>query len=258
MAELSLYLELALSMADIARVELSDSGKGAKASVATKADNSPYTAKDLSCEQQLRELLSREVPDHAIWGEEFGRHDGNYQWILDPIDGSISYISGSPLYSTLIGLLIAGQPALGVIEVPALGLRWYGSNDQPCYRHDQQNHPTQCRSSTTSRLSNASAAITLPPVSAKVRNLLNDCGYVRYGGDAFNFGCVADGTLDLAIEEGLKPYDWLPFVAVLEAAGASISDFDGNTPHADGNGNIVAAGNSALHAAALDALGCQD
>ncbi len=238
-------------MANIAREELNSAEK---LTISSKDDGSPFTEKDLVCERKMRELLTKKVPEHAIWGEEFGRKDGNYQWVLDPIDGSIGFISGSPLYSTLIGLVVAGKPALGVIEMPALAKRWYGIAGHTCYRDERLLGPVPCRGTTITDLNEATISITLPPASDAVRNLLTSCAHVRYGGDAFNFGCVADGTLDLAVEEGLKPYDWLACVALLEAAGACVTDFAGNPPSFDCKGNIVAAGNPVLHAAALGAL----
>lgn len=242
------YLELAEELADTARTLLQHAQ--GKYPVLTKADSSPVTQADKDCEAALREILSQQVPEHGIWGEEFGATPAAKTWVLDPIDGTKAFITGSPLFATLIALVIAEKSVLGILEFPALGQRWLGwgsagwhkcstgkvTNLRPKTQPDQQ--PQQ--------LAAAHVAITRPAQSAAVASVVDTCAQVRYGGDAYNYAVVASGLCDIAIDEGLQPYDYAALIPVLEAAGCAWADFAGNQPKFGPELNLIAAVNQQL------------
>ena len=243
-------LALAMELTDLARTVLT-SNKAHSSNVNYKADGSPVTTADLECERLMRKLLARKAPGDSIWGEELGKEIGERQWILDPLDGTKSFISGSPLYAILVGLVIAGKPSVGVLDCPALSRRW-AAVDGHGHEYDGANTITLAgRASSVTKLAQATLAMTYPPQAPATQELVNAVGTVRYGGDAFNFACVASGTLDIALDEGLQPHDFLPLVPVIEASGGLLTDFSGQPPDPHYSANIIAASNRALLDAAL-------
>ena len=166
-----------------------------------KADSSPVTDADCNCEKLLREHIAQHYPQHAVVGEEFGGDaEGEWVWVLDPIDGTRSFISGSPLYCTLIALLHKGKPRIGIIDLPALDERWSGCiADDLCGAWLQtKGEKKHCAVSDCTELQNAVLATTTLNVEAGKDNdallkLYKSVGQVRLGGDASAFGCMASG-----------------------------------------------------------------
>ncbi|MGI9305824.1 MAG: inositol monophosphatase family protein, partial [Gammaproteobacteria bacterium] len=249
---------------------LADAGRAATlpyfrrgVAVENKGDDSPVTAADRGCEKALRALLAAQYPQHAVYGEEFGGDlsaaQNGFAWILDPIDGTRSFISGSRQYCTLIGLAHNGAPVLGVIDMPALDERWMGC-DAPEMRRAEFNGKA-CAASGREELSDAVFATTTLGVTedsrdTALRRLCRAAGQVRLGGDASAFGSLAAGFLDGAADYEMACYDWMPLFPIIRAAGGTISDWAGNTPKLDGQKTgIVAASTAALHRRALGALG---
>lgn len=226
-----------------------------------KADASPVTIADREAEQALRALIRAEHPDHGIEGEEFGVERGGAElvWCLDPIDGTKSFITGRPLFGTLIGLARAGRPILGVIDQCILGERWAGAEGaqstwngrpirtRPCPALDQAvlyaTSPQLFRAGPEkAAFARVEAAVRLP----------------MYGGDCYAYGLLALGFADLIVEAGLDPHDFMALVPVIEGAGGIITDWQGRALCAASDGQVVAAGDARVHAQALSLLAGED
>jgi histidinol-phosphatase len=217
----------------------------------------PVTAADHAAETAMRALIRRTFPDHGIVGEEFGgeRPDAEYVWVLDPIDGTKSFISGMPAWGTLIALTRFGEPVYGTMNQPFIGERFSGDGGAAHYRGPagaRELHVRPCPRlseavlfTTSPRLMNAADRKAFERVEEAVR-------LSRYGGDCYAYCMLASGHVDLVIETGLKPYDVLALVPIIAGAGGVITTWENGSPAA--GGRIVAAGDRRVHAAALELL----
>ena len=216
--------------------------------IRTKPDQSPVTSADEQAEHALRRAILTRYPDHSIIGEEAEAHQGTspFTWVLDPIDGTRAFVSGNPLFGTLIAVLEGGIPKIGIIDLPILEQCWHGQIDRPA--------PSQ--TSTISTLKEARLATTSPQLLgaeniARFNQLAEACYLVNYGGDCANYAHLASGWCDLVVEANLNAYDIMAVVPVIESAGGIISQWDGTPISLDGfDGSILAAATPKLHAAA--------
>jgi inositol-phosphate phosphatase / L-galactose 1-phosphate phosphatase / histidinol-phosphatase len=221
-----------------------------------KPDASPVTAADRAAEQAMRDILERRFPDHGIIGEEFGRvrEDAEFVWVLDPIDGTKSFISGVPLFGTLIALTTTGRPILGVIDQPILRERWLGAEGRPSTLNGR---PIRCRAS--SDLAAATLFATTPdmfrgPDVAAFARVSAAVKLTRFGADCYAHGLLAAGFIDIVVEASLKPYDFCAAVAVIEGAGGIATDWSGARLTLTSDGRVVFAGDQRVHASALALL----
>ena len=219
--------------------------------IRTKPDQSPVTSADEEAEHALRRAILTRYPNHNIIGEEAESHQGTspFTWVLDPIDGTRAFVSGNPLFGTLIAVLENGMPKIGIIDLPILGQCWHGQSG----KHAQRAAPTQ--TSTISTLKEARLATTSPQLlGAKLQNfnqLAEACYLTNYGGDCANYAHLASGWCDLVVETNLNAYDIMAVVPVIESAGGVISQWDGAPITLDDfDGSILAAATPKLHAAA--------
>jgi myo-inositol-1(or 4)-monophosphatase len=218
----------------------------------------PVTAADREVEALLREAISVRFPDHAIMGEEFGNKAGNgdWQWVIDPIDGTRAFISGIPTWATLIGLCAGDIPVLGLMSQPFTGEVFVGCSAGSEWRQGDECRALATRATAT--LGEASLFATTPDmfsrpleweaferVSARVR-------LTRFGADAYAYCMLAAGQIDLVIEAGLGFYDIAALVPIIEGAGGVVTDWTG-APVRQG-GRVIAAANPVLHASALALL----
>ena len=216
--------------------------------IRTKPDQSPVTSADEQAEHALRRAILTRYPDHSIIGEEAETHQGTspFTWVIDPIDGTRAFISGNPLFGTLIAVLENGIPKIGIIDLPILEQCWHGQIDRPA--------PTQ--TSTISTLKEARLATTNPQLLgaeniARFNQLAKSCYLTNYGGDCANYAHLASGWCDLVVEANLNAYDIMAVVPVIESAGGIISQWDGAPITLDDfDGSILAAATPKLHAAA--------
>ncbi|SUO97014.1 histidinol-phosphatase [Suttonella ornithocola] len=224
-------------------------------SIQNKVDQSPVTIADQKTEAYLRQLIKETYPTHAIIGEEHGSTGNSpYRWILDPIDGTKSYISGFPIYCTLIALLYQEQPLISLIDMPALNERFTATAEQTTQLNQQpiQTAHTQTLSESicyTTSLDMFSAK-ELPAFQA----LSNAVRLQRYTGDGYNYAMLAAGWIDLVVESDMKPYDYLPLILIVKKAGGMITDWHGNSLTLNSKGDILATANPALHQQALNYL----
>jgi myo-inositol-1(or 4)-monophosphatase len=205
----------------------------------------------------MRRMIKASFPQHGIVGEEFGNQneDAEYVWMLDPIDGTKSFIAGFPIWGTLIALLHRGMPVYGMMHQPYIGERFSGDNRSASYQGPSNGRKLAVRrcaslkeatSFTTSPLlMNADDRAAFGKVEAEVR-------LTRYGGDCYSYCMLAAGHLDLVIETELKPYDIAALIPIITGAGGVITTWEGEP--AQGGGRVVAAGDPRVHEAALTLL----
>jgi myo-inositol-1(or 4)-monophosphatase len=230
--------------------------------VANKAGRNgydPVTAADRAAERVIRKAVRQRFPDHGFIGEEFGTTagKGRYQWLVDPIDGTRAFITGSPLWGTLIGLLERGTPVLGLMNQPFTGERFW-SEGRGARRRDPDGTTHRIKTRPCASLAQAVLTTTAPDMfvapaeAARFDALKARARMTRYGGDCYGYCLLAAGFIDLIVESGLKSYDIAPLIPIIEGAGGVVTTWEGG-PAAAG-GRIVAAGDPRAHAAALAIL----
>ncbi len=218
----------------------------------------PVTDADREAEQRMRALIADQFPDHGVLGEEFAPKPakGPWTWTLDPVDGTRSFVAGVPLWTTLIALSFEGRAVLGVIDQPFTGERWTGFGETAVYRRGDVRTP--CRVRRPVALTEATLMATAPemfdPAELAAFQLVSGAARLtRFGADAYAYGLLALGHVDLVIESGLKPYDVRAHIPIIRAAGGTITDWTGRAEPHDG-GQVLAAGDPEAAAEALAAL----
>jgi histidinol phosphatase-like enzyme (inositol monophosphatase family) len=222
--------------------------------IITKADDSPVTIADRETETALRQMVTLAYPDHGLIGEEFPaeRTDAEYVWVFDPIDGTKSFITGRPLFGTLIALLHRGKPILGVIDHPALGERWIGSAGRPTTFQGQPVKVRPCADLSRAVLSASSPHMFgSDGAEAAFHRVRRQAGLTLYGADCYAYGLIASGFHDLVVEANNGIHDFLPLVPVVEGAGGIITDWEGRALGVHSGDKVLAAGDRRMHEAAL-------
>ena len=252
-------LALALRLADAAGDAIRPHFR-APMSAERKSDATPVTVADRAAEEAMRRILKAEVPRDGIVGEEFGTETGSSDrcWVLDPIDGTVSFMAGRPIFGTLIALLVKGWPVLGIIDQPILGERWIGAAGKPTTLNGQEVRTRPCR-----ELSDAMLATTGPQyfndhegdhfMALAART---DHRRMMMGGDCYNYGLLASGQVDVVCEAGLKLHDWAALVPIVEGAGGIMCDWNGEPLNADSEGQVLAIGDPARLEDVVAALAC--
>ncbi|HXL67641.1 MAG TPA: histidinol-phosphatase [Xanthobacteraceae bacterium] len=217
----------------------------------------PVTAADRAAEQAMRALIGSTFPDHGIIGEEFGddRPDAPFVWVLDPIDGTKSFIAGMPAWGTLIGLLKDGAPVYGMMHQPFIGEQFFGDGQGTRYRGpagDRRMATRACASIADAVLFTTSPMLMRDDERARYAEVEKRARLARYGGDCYAYCMVAAGYVDLVIEAGLKAHDIVPLIPIIEGAGGMVTDWNGGS--ALKGGRIIAAGDKRVHAQALKLL----
>lgn len=249
------FLALAHAMADAA-AEVIRPWFRKRLAVDAKADASPVTIADRDAETVMRAMIEAACPDHGIRGEEFGacRTDADWVWVLDPIDGTKSFISGSLAFGTQIALLHRGQPVLGLINQPITGERWLGAGDVATINGEP------IRTSEKTRLGEAILYTSALEQFDRPRHdcfaaLAANVRFSRFSHDCYAAGLLALGGIDLLVESNVFDYDILPQMPIIEAAGGIVTDWEGgrltDAPRYD---SVLMAANPALHRAALESL----
>ena len=224
-----------------------------------KPDSTFVTEADRAAELAMREIIEQRRPGDGIIGEEYGtrNEDAGRQWVLDPIDGTTSFIAGRPIFGTLIALVQDGWPVLGVIDQPVLKERWVGVIGRGTTFNGKPVRVAPCKD-----LSDAVLATTTPhqfsgddvdafmgvAKSVAERKII-------YGGDCYNYALLASGHVDVVVEAGLKLYDFAALVPVVEGAGGTMSDWQGNPLDAASDGRVIALGEPARLDDVLEAMG---
>lgn len=252
-------LALAEDLADVARpatlAHFRSTGLTADSKETARFD--PVTVADRAAEAAMRALITARRPQDGILGEEMGATPGTsgLTWVLDPIDGTRGYLSGTPTWGVLIALSDASGPILGLIDQPYIGERFLGGFGQARLDGPQGRQPLATRAPRP--LSEAILFTTFPEVgstddAAAFHALSAQVRLTRYGMDCYAYALVALGQVDLVVEAGLQPYDIQAPIAVIEAAGGVVTDWQGGPAHQ--GGRVLAAANRDVHAAALAIL----
>ncbi|WP_412773354.1 histidinol-phosphatase [Nitrobacter sp.] len=217
----------------------------------------PVTKADRAAEAVMRRMIKASFPQHGIIGEEFGsqNEDAEYIWMLDPIDGTKSFIAGFPVWGTLIALLHRGLPVYGMMHQPYIGERFSGDNRSASYRGPSSGRNLmvrRCASLNEATSFTTSPLLMNPDDRAAFGKVEAEVRLTRYGGDCYSYCMLAAGHLDLVIETELKPYDIAALIPIITGAGGVITTWEGEP--AQGGGRIVAAGDPRVHEAALKLL----
>jgi myo-inositol-1(or 4)-monophosphatase len=217
----------------------------------------PVTSADRAIERVLRANIVERYPEHGIVAEEEGERPArsDYTWFIDPIDGTRAFMTGSPLWGTLVGLTHRGVPLFGLLAQPVLEEIFFGGPSGSWLIKSDGRDRLKSRACTS--LDRAVLAATHPSMFAGASAvafaaLAERCLLHRFGGDCYNYAMLAAGFIDLVVEGQLKPYDIVPLIPILEAAGCVVTDWKGRRPLS--GGYIVAAATTDLHAAAMAVL----
>jgi inositol-phosphate phosphatase/L-galactose 1-phosphate phosphatase/histidinol-phosphatase len=221
-----------------------------------KSDKSPVSIADREAETTMRAMIEAAYPDHGIVGEEFGNQNetAEFVWVLDPIDGTLAFVTGKPLFGTLIALLHNGVPVLGVIDMPALSERWIGASGRKTL---YQGKPASVRACTD--LASAWIFATSPHMFSdtnfpRFEHLRTSSQRALYGSDCYAYGQLASGWTDIVCEDTMQPYDFAALVPVVEGAGGIMTDWQGQPLTLNSDGTVLATCNKNLHALAVEAL----
>lgn len=256
-------IELAHQLAEAARSVIRPLFRG-DWEAETKADNSAVTEADRAAEAAMRAILEKERPDDGIIGEEYGtRNEGaGRQWVLDPIDGTQSFVAGRAIFGTLIALNQEGWPILGVIDQPVQQERWIGQIGEGTTLNGKPVKARPCPAVEGMSLATTSPHCFDAEQSDAWLNLVINAypkrPYPVYGGDCYNYALLASGHLDCVMEAGLKLYDYAALVPVVEGAGGIMSDWQGNPLDAGSDGTVIALGDPARLEDVLAAMGSSE
>ncbi|WP_264213994.1 inositol monophosphatase family protein [Leisingera thetidis] len=243
------YTEHAVRVAEIAAEAARGYFRG-RLGVEFKEDESPVTQADKGVEAKVRAYLEHHFPDHGIFGEEHGFDGADREdvWIIDPIDGTRSFLSGHPLFGFLLGYLKGGLPQLGVIGMPALGETFLGVRGQGATLNGTPVHvSSQTRLQQSVLFVNEGDKIHRDCPQLFER-LMHSGQTRRFAYDCYPHALLAAGHVDAVIDYDLQPYDYLPVLAVVEAAGGVMTDWDGAPLGLDSDGRVISAATPELHA----------
>ncbi len=221
-----------------------------------KADGSPVTVADRETERVIRDLLSQSYPQHALMGEEYGwtRSEQPYTWVVDPIDGTKSYLAGEPTYGMLLALLYDGAPVLGIIDIPALDERWCGVVGQATTMNDRPVKSSSCAGVEQAVLTVISPDKLEDDERPAVDALSRMARVCRYSSDGYSHPLLASGYVDMSVAVGQQPFDYLAVVPVVEGAGGCITDWAGKPLGLESDGRILVTATPELHREALNVL----
>jgi len=258
-AQIAALMACAEALADAARLAILPWFRAA-ALVADDKDASrfdPVTEGDRAAERAMRAVLARLRPDDAILGEEYGAQAGTtgLTWVLDPIDGTRGFLAGTPTWGVLIAVSDDAGPILGVIDQPYIGERFCGGPGIATMTGPQGARALRCRAPRA--LAQAIVLTTFPEIGtpddrAAFTRVAQAARLVRYGTDCYGYALIAAGQVDLVIEAGLQPYDVAAPIAVIQAAGGIVTEWQGGPAHH--GGRVLAAANADIHAQALSLL----
>ncbi len=257
------FTAFAERLADAARAETLPRFR-AQTLVANKADAAfdPVTDADREAERTLRRIIAETFPDHGVIGEEFGpsRADAAWRWVLDPVDGTRAFICGVASWATLIALEKDEKSVLGVIDQPFTDERWIGAADATTYK--RRGRERRCRTSGVRELAMARVSTTAPRATgyfttseaAAFAKVADGARLPRFSLDAYAYGLLALGELDLVVEASLKRHDFAALIPVVNGAGGVVTGWRGEALGHSERGRIIAAATPELHAAALKFL----
>jgi len=217
--------------------------------IESKSDESPVTIADKNTELKLRSMIEKKYPDHGILGEEFDsiNPDAEFIWVIDPIDGTKSYLAGHKDFGNLISLTQNKKPIIGIINCPAHDERWVGAKNQNSTINQQSSKTSSVTKIEDAYFFSSGLYFDEPHLRNAVDKIKHKVKYYRYGGDCYMYGMVASGLIDFVIEDTLKVHDYMALVNVIEGSGGKVTDKFGNEITTDSRGSCIASANEKLH-----------
>jgi len=219
-----------------------------------KGDNSSVTKADKEIETKIRDEIAKKYPEHGIIGEEFEdtKLDADYKWVIDPIDGTISFAIGKPVFGTLIALTYQDKPILGIINQPINNERWWGIDKELSYFNNQIIKTKDCKSISDAVFCTQSPFFFTGKIKEQIDKITSQTKYQHqggavYSGDCYHFALLAHGFVDIIIEHGLNNFDFLALAPIVESAGGIITDWKGKKLDIHSDGTIIATSNKYLH-----------
>ena len=224
--------------------------------VDNKEDKTPVTIADKEVELKIREIIKNNYPEHGILGEEFDQTniESEYIWVIDPIDGTRSFIAGHKDFGTLIALVYKKKPLIGIINCPMHNERWVGIID----KETKMNNKIVKTSNTTlineSYFCTSGLYLEDDHFKKSCDKIINKTKYYRLGGDCYMYGMIASGLIDIVLEDTLKVHDYMALIPVIEGAGGVVTDKYGSPVNINSEGSIVASANKSLHNQIIDII----
>jgi len=248
-------IEFAHAMADAARAMLLAAYRGSFA-VEVKEDASPVTELDRAVEARLREIVAEHRPGDGFVGEELpdDRADAELVWTADPIDGTKPFVAGAPLFGTLIGLRRGGRYVLGLVDHSVTGDRWIGAEGRGASLNGKAIHTRRCAALALATATSSGPGVVADEAWRRMRPLQRACRWTMFGHDITDPGALAMGLQDIIVDAELGEDDWAAAAALIEAAGGSVTDWEGHPLSPASDGTFLALGDRALLMPCLDLL----
>ena len=220
-----------------------------KIKIDVKKDNSPYTIADIKAEEIIRKIIKKELPNCGFVGEETGSFNSKneYCFVVDPIDGTKSFITGKPSFGTLIGLLKNNKPFLGVLNQPILNERWVGLHGVETKYNNKKVNVRKSKKLKGSKMYATSPMMFKGKNERIYRNVREKVGECNFGADCYSHGLMSLGFVDIILEANLKPWDFIASASIISGAGGKITDWEGNSLNLDSDGRILATGSADTH-----------
>tara|TARA_B110000263_G_C15300768_1_gene507865 strand:- start:42 stop:818 length:777 start_codon:yes stop_codon:yes gene_type:complete len=214
-----------------------------------KDDESPVTIADKDTELKIRELIESKYPNHSILGEEFNNKntDSEYLWVIDPIDGTRSFIAGHKDFGTLIALLHNEEPIIGIINCPMHNERWVGVKGRTSLFNGKKIQTSTVKDLKNSYVCSSGLYLENNHFREGFEKIIKQSRYHRFGGDCYMYGMAASGLIDIVIEDTLKAHDYMALIPIIEGAGGKITDKYGKSIDLNSNGSVLVSANEELH-----------
>ncbi len=254
-SEFAEFATFANRLADAARARVKESVDTAPEPI-PKDDGSPVTAVDQAVEDRLREMISETYPDHGIVGEERGATSADKElvWVIDPIDGTLPFLAGFPVYGTLLALVRGDAPVLGIIDMPETDERWVGCQGLPSTRNGKPVRTRACDKLSVALMSTSNPDFYGESDRPALERMKAATRWTVYGGSCMAYARIASGRIDVGIDVGCDPTDYLALVPVIAGAGGVVTNWDGNPLTLRSRDRLIAAGDPGIHSKSLAIL----
>ena len=221
-----------------------------------KKDDSPVTIADKNTELIIRRLIEEKYPNHGILGEEFDEKNINseYLWVIDPIDGTRSFIAGHKDFGTLIALLHNNKPVIGIINCPIHEERWLGIEGRKTTMNGKEVQTSKIKDLKKSYVCTSGLYFDNDHFRKGFDKIIQQTRYHRFGGDCYMYGMVASGYIEIVVEDTLKAHDYMALVPIIEGAGGKVSDKYGKNINIHSEGSVIASANNKLHKQLIDII----